>query len=168
MSIDCPPVYSSFVRFSETTANRIVFILSLTGAAIALYLTLAHWNVLSLTCSEISGCEAVAAHPSARGLGIPGLEFIPTALFGFLMFLTLAELSFLRVLMAGRPAARLFARIQTGIVAIAVLVYAYLTYLEAFVIRAWCQWCVASSIVTVLMLPVLLLTKYSQTETDEP
>ena len=28
---------------------------------------------------------------------------------------------------------------------------AYLTYLEAFVIHAWCQWCVASAIIMVLV-----------------
>jgi len=27
---------------------------------------------------------------------------------------------------------------------------AYLTYLEAFVIHAWCQWCVSSAIIMVL------------------
>jgi uncharacterized membrane protein len=33
---------------------------------------------------------------------------------------------------------------------IGVLFSAYLTYLEAFVIHAWCQWCVSSAIIMVL------------------
>ncbi len=145
-----------------------MFLLALLGAAIALYLTLAHWNYLSLTCGEIRGCEEVAAHPSSRGFGIPGLEYVPTALFGVLNYLTLAALSFVRAAAAGKHAASLAARIQLILVLLAVLVFAYLTYLEAFVIRAWCQWCIASSLVTVLMLPTLLLTKPVRSETEAP
>jgi len=143
-------------------------VLALVGAAISLYLTLAHYNVLALTCGQVAGCEEVAAHPTARGFGIPGLESVPTALFGFLMFLTVADLSFLRVVLAGKPVVELFVRMQKGIVLAAVGVFAYLTYLEAFVIRAWCQWCVAAAAVTVLMLPALFLTKSTQTETNAP
>jgi uncharacterized membrane protein len=36
----------------------------------------------------------------------------------------------------------------------AVLYYAYLTYLELFVIEAICQWCVASAVITVAILIV--------------
>jgi len=143
-----------------------VFVLSLFGAAVALYLTLADWNYLSLTCNEIAGCQEVAAHPASWGFGIKGLESIPTALFGLLMFLTVAALSFVRVIAAGKPLARLAARGQLALVVVAILVYAYLTYLEAFVIRAWCQWCMATALATLLMLPTLLLTKPSPLETD--
>jgi uncharacterized membrane protein len=33
---------------------------------------------------------------------------------------------------------------------------AYLTYLEAFVIHAWCQWCVASAIIMVVAFIAIL------------
>lgn len=156
------------MRLTETTSNRVVFILALLGAAISLYLTMAHLNYLALACGEIPGCDVVAAHPSARGLGIRGLEYLPTALLGLLMYLTVAALSFVRVTIAGSPTARWAANAQLAIVLFAVAVFAYLTYLEAYVIRAWCQWCVSASIVTVLMLVALALSRPCTEDQQNP
>jgi uncharacterized membrane protein len=47
--------------------------------------------------------------------------------------------------------------------AVAVAVSAWLTYLEALIIRAWCQWCIASAIITVLVLAALLLDGLNRT-----
>ena len=38
-----------------------------------------------------------------------------------------------------------------GVSAVGVAFSAYLTYLEAFVIHAWCQWCVISAILVTLI-----------------
>ncbi len=156
------------VKRTELLANRIVFVLALVGAGIALYLTLAHWNYLELQCGEIAGCEEVAAHPSARGFGIRGLEYVPTAFFGLLMFLTVAMLSFVRAAYPVGRIAELARRAQLALVLISIGVFAYLTYLEAFVIRAWCQWCVASSVVTLLMAPFLFVRASHRSESHAP
>jgi uncharacterized membrane protein len=136
-----------------------VFALSLLGAAVAFYLTLAHMNYLALTCGEIAGCAEVAAHPSSRGFGIRGLEYIPTAAFGLAMFLAVAVLGFVRAAAPRSRAAHLarIGQLTMGLSGIAVS--AYLTYLEAAVIRAWCQWCILSAIVTVLLGLTLLLER---------
>lgn len=147
------------MRLPPKTVNRIVFALSLLGSAIALYLTLAHMNYLALTCGEIPGCAEVAAHPTARGFGIKGLEYLPTALFGLAMFMFMAALSFARAIAADASRVRLIGTIQRLVAVSAVMVSAWLSYVEAAIIRAWCQWCIASAIVTVLVLLVLLLEK---------
>lgn len=153
------------MRLAATTSNRIVFILALAGAAVSLYLTLAHMNYLSLSCGEIAGCADVAAHPSARGFGIPGLEAVPTAVFGFGMFITMAALSFWRVVASGQRQTLIAARIQSVVAGLALLVAAYLTYLEAYVIRAWCQWCILTAVIIVLMTLALSLARRDPTET---
>jgi len=143
------------VRPTPTVANRIVFALSLFGGAISAYLTLAHMNYLALTCGEIPGCAEVAAHPTAHGFGIHGLEYIPTAAFGLAMFGAMALLSFVRAAMPESVHAAMARIAQRAMAAAAVLVSAYLTYLEAAVIRAWCQWCVMTAVTTVLVLIAL-------------
>ncbi len=147
------------MRLPSKIANRVVFALSLLGGAIALYLTLAHMNYLALTCGEIPGCAEVAAHPTARGFGIRGLEYIPTAAFGLAMFAFMAALSFARAAMGDTDRSRILGTIQRLVAVSAVLVSAWLTYLEAAVIRAWCQWCVATAIVTLLVMLMLFLEK---------
>jgi uncharacterized membrane protein len=136
-----------------------VFALSLVGGGVALYLTMAHLNYLALTCGELPGCAEVAAHPTSRGFGIRGLEYIPTAAFGLMMFIVMAALSFMRAATDKPSFADTVRTIQRAIAVAAVLVSAYLTYLEAAVIRAWCQWCIASAIVTVLLMVTLLLER---------
>ena len=102
-------------------------------------------------------------HPALVGLGAIGLVQAhgrdatelaqeAQALFGLLMFITLIAGIVARELLI--YAADL---ISIGIVMIlvtAVLYWAYLTYIELNVLYAVCQWCVATSIVTVLLLTV--------------
>jgi uncharacterized membrane protein len=129
------------------TANRAIFVLSLAGAGVSLYLTLAHKDYLSLICGPSSGCDEVAHHPSSRGFGVPGLESIPTAAFGLLMYVAIVAISFARVASTSEVIEKRASSLQWLLSLGGVLVSAWLTYLEAFVIHAWCKWCVASAII---------------------
>jgi uncharacterized membrane protein len=144
------------------TSNRVVFVLALAGIGVAGYLTLAHLNMLDLGCTALRGCEEVAQHPTARGFGLPWLRAIPTAAFGVAAFGLLAALSVMRTVVDAPVAARARS-VQLVTAAVAVAVSAWLTYLEALVIRAWCQWCIASAIITVLVLAALLLDGLNRT-----
>jgi len=135
-------------------ANRILFVLSLAGAGVALYLTLAHLQVADLGCGRSGGCEKVASHWSAKGFGIPFLKAIPTAAFGLGMYVVLAGLSFGRVAIADAAVQARLGRLQWALAALGVAVTAWLTYMEAFVIHAWCRWCLASAAIITLMLLV--------------
>jgi hypothetical protein len=73
--------------------NRILLILALAGIGVSGYLTMAHLRAVELGCGRLGGCHEVDQHWSASGLGIPGLESIPTAAFGLAMYLAMLVLS---------------------------------------------------------------------------
>lgn len=141
-------------------ANRVVFLMALVGFFTAMYLTLAHLRYLSLGCSQVHGCEIVAEDPRAMGFGIPALKAIPTAAFGGLMFLAMAVGCILRIAATDHRNATAIGRAQWVCAAVAVAVFLWLTYLEAFVIKAWCQWCILSSLATLVMFGALCLDRF--------
>jgi uncharacterized membrane protein len=132
--------------------NRIIFVLALLGLYVSGHLTLAHLGVVGIPCSRdaAAGCEAVARHPTAMGFGIPLLSAIPTAAFGLLGYVAFAVLCIVR-LSAPEATARKAADAQLALAGFSLLITAWLTYLEANVIHAWCQWCLASATLIVLI-----------------
>jgi uncharacterized membrane protein len=95
----------------------------------------------SLVC-PISGCDVVQASPYSKWFGLP------VAGFGFAYFSGLFALSlygvFSNVLIGYQISDLLCLSSAPGLV-----FYTYFTYLEAFVIHAWCFWCVTSSLMLV-------------------
>src|SRR5437773_1076716 len=81
---------------NPVASNRIVFILSLAGAGLGVYLTLAHLHAVGLPCTITHGCEEVMNDKFAKGFGIPFLQAIPTATFGAAMYFVIAMLSMVR------------------------------------------------------------------------
>ena len=119
-------------------------LLATAGIAIAGYLTLVHYRDSLLVCSGISDCETVQNSSYSEVAGIP------IALMGLLLFVVLFGLMLFRLL---RPEnADSLTTIIFVLVIGAIAFYIYLTYLELFVIHAICQWCVASSLVSVGLL----------------
>lgn len=147
---------------SRTITNRLLFVLSLIGAGISGYLTLAHARYLTLGCFKgLPGCDAVAAHASSRGFGVPWLSSIPTAAFGLAMYVVLAGLSFARAARGEDSMVRALSAWQWRILALALLVNIYLIYLEAYVIRAWCIWCLCSSATVAAMFVVSSMEQFT-------
>lgn len=113
--------------------------LALAGFFVSLYLWL--WKlglVASLACGPGGGCEYVQTSPYAVFLGVP------VAFYGVVGYLGLVIVSLLSL----QPR---WAERREPAVALAVLsglgvgFTAYLTYLEAAVIHAWCRWCLVSA-----------------------
>jgi uncharacterized membrane protein len=114
---------------------------ALLGMLIAFYVLLYDLGRTSLVC-PISGCDVVQASPYSKWFGLP------VAGFGFAFFLGLFALSmhsiFSNLLFGYHIPDLLRLSSAPGLV-----FYAYFTYLEAFVIHAWCFWCVMSSLMLV-------------------
>lgn len=140
---------------NSVVANRIIFILSLAGVGVTASLTLSHLQLVELPCTVLHGCERVAHDPFAWGLGIPFLKAIPTAAFGLGMYVMVTVLSLFRVGSAANERERLYSGIQWLLAVVAVGIMAWLTWREAFVIHDWCQWCVGSAFITLMIFAVL-------------
>lgn len=141
---------SSASKAASTGRSRIpgiVLLLSIIGAGVAAYLTYTHFDENALVCA-IGDCGTVQKSKySAIGP-------IPIALLGVGMYVTLALLALGR-LRIRLPLSYSQATMASWAIALAGGAYAiYLTYLEIWVIKAICQWCVASAIATWLILIV--------------
>jgi uncharacterized membrane protein len=133
-------------------------LISLAGLFLGAYLTLYKFGVIGTLACNVGSCEQVQTSRWSVFLGVPvatwGLGF-------YLLMLTLAiaglqprfvdsrRLSLTMLLLAGWG----------------VLFTAWLNYLEAYVIHAWCEWCLGSAGM-VLVLFVLALMDWR--ETPEP
>ncbi len=114
--------------------------LALAGIGVAGYLTLAHYRQEILVCG-IGDCQTVQNSPYAEIAGVP------IALLGAGMYVTLAGISLARWRWPERQ--DLLTAAAFAIALAGTLYAAYLTYLEIWVIKAICQWCVVSALLTV-------------------
>ena len=112
--------------------------LGLAGLAIAIYLTVVHYDHSSPVCvGGGGGCEKVQSSDYAELAGVP------VAVLG-----TIGYALILASLLVPGDAGR-FAGALLGLVGVGFSVY--LTYLELFEIDAICQWCVASAVVMAIL-----------------
>lgn len=117
-------------------------VLAVVGLALSAYLSYVHYNLDALVCGT-GGCELVQTSKYSEMFGIP------IALFGVAMFVFVIAGIILR---ERRPeTADLVSTAILAILLTALLYWIYLTYLEINVIHAICQWCVASSMVTLML-----------------
>jgi len=125
-------------------------ILALIGLGIASYLTYVETQAVSAMCGPVGDCNAVQASHYARLFGI--LPIGGLGMVGYLIILAAWGLNYLR---RGRLA-ELAPLVVLGIALFGVLFSLYLTYLEPFVIRAVCIWCVSSAVIMTLLMLLAL------------
>ena len=135
--------------------NRILFILSLLGACIALYVTQSFLRHSAILCVN-GGCDAVRKSTASYLLGIP----VPT--YGLIGYTLLSILTFLRTT-SGSLKRQLFPYIR-GVATGGVAFVAWFTYTEFFVIHAICTWCALSA---VIMTTICILTWNKSNTTKE-
>lgn len=107
--------------------------LAIAGAAIAAYLTITRLAGALPACGPLAGCDEVASSAYSEIFGIP----IAALGLAFSLAILVAALAWWR----GGDRRAVTTAYALGL--IGVVVVAYLTYLELFVIRAICAWCVA-------------------------
>jgi len=123
-------------------------VLSLLGLADALYLTIEHVTGQSVRCTILAGCSAVLSSPYAVVAGIP-LAAIGAAAY-FAVF-SLAILTLFGYSSAGK--------LMRALVVLMFLVSLWLIYLQAFVIREFCQYCLLSALITTTLLVVVFVSR---------
>src|SRR5215212_5087926 len=123
-------------------------LLSLFGLADALYLTIEHITGQSVRCTIISGCSEVLSSRYAVVAGIP-LATIGAAAY-FTVF-SLAILAIFGYVIAGK--------LLLPFIGAMFLVSLWLIYLQAFVIREFCQYCLLSAAITLALLVVMVIVQ---------
>jgi uncharacterized membrane protein len=134
------------------TLNRIIFILSLIGIVIAIYVLQSFVRQSSIVCLT-NGCEQVRKSSAAYPFGIP----VPT--FGLIGYSFIAILTFLRTSSSRKEL--LWAILAIATFGICFIIW--FTYTEIFFIKAICTWCAISGInmlvVFILSIKSYLLTR---------
>ena len=121
-----------------------IAVLSLVGRLVSAYLSMYKLGYLGAIQCGTGGCETVQSSRYAYFVGMP-VAIWGLGAYGALLALALAGV---------QPQWASSTRLGWAILALAtvgVVFSAYLTYLEAAVIRAWCRWCVVSALLITLI-----------------
>jgi uncharacterized membrane protein len=120
-------------------------IVSLLGLADAIYLTVQHVTGQSVRCTIVSGCSEVLSSSYSVVGGVPLALFGAAAYFVVFSLATLAAFGY-----------RIAGTLLTPLVVLMFLFSLWLIYLQAFVIGAWCQFCLFSAGVTTTLTVIVL------------
>jgi uncharacterized membrane protein len=130
-----------------TWLDRSIPVLALAGLGVAVYMTYIEATYTPAVCGPIGDCNAVQTSPYARLFGV-----VPVGLFGAAGFLAILG-AWLWHRLHGEGLSAYMPAAILGLTVFGTLFSVYLTYLEIFIIKAVCIWCLSSAlIITLLML----------------
>jgi uncharacterized membrane protein len=136
---------------SPPIARMAIAVIALLGLLVSAYLSMYKLGYLGVIQCSVGGCEVVQASAYAF---FPPRSIVewgpPVALWGVAAYAAIFAVALLGV----QPRWMNERWVAMGLfimAAVGVAFSAYLTYLEAVVIRAWCQWCVVSAILITLI-----------------
>lgn len=141
-------------------SRMLLVLVSLVGVFVAGYLTLHRFGYIgTLECSVVGGCETVQASAYAffppRTVVPWGVSVALIGLVGYLVLFAIGLVGLQPRYAQSRRIAGALAIFSGGGFAFSL----WLTYVEAAILQAWCQWCVISAvligIVFLLSLPGL-------------
>lgn len=135
--------------------NRIMFVLSILGVIMAVYVLQSFLRQSSIFCLSGGGCEAVRRSPVSYPFGIP----VPA--FGLMGYIGLSIITFLRTL--GEKSWHMKAIL--GIAIFGVCFVSWFTVMELFVIKGTCMWCAISSINMYIIFALTLVSKKNSKNT---
>lgn len=126
-------------------------VVALAGLADAVYLTIKHFTGEAVPCSIVQGCEQVLTSSYAEIGGVP------LAIFGAAAYFAAFSLAILTAF-GSRLTWMLF-----GVQVTLMFIFtAWLVYLQAFVIGAFCQFCLLSAATTLALFIIFLASKFSR------
>ncbi|HEV2351296.1 MAG TPA: thioredoxin domain-containing protein [Terriglobia bacterium] len=130
--------------------KTLLLALSLAGLFISIYLWWVYTSPSHALVCLGTGCDAVRASRYSTLWGLP-LPIYGVAMYAAMVLLIFAE-QLISTLMAGKVRYTFTAMAGVGF-----LFSLYLTYLEGFVIHAWCAWCVGSAVTITVIFAVAVL-----------
>lgn len=139
--------------------RSLAFALSLVGLFDSLYLLWVYASPSRPMVCLGGGCDAVRASRYSHLWGYP------TPLYGVAQYVVLALLIFAEPLLATVPAQSV-RRVIAALAGAGFLTAAGLTAIEAFVLHAWCAWCVAQAIAITLVFVLSLTLLRSESRGD--
>jgi uncharacterized membrane protein len=129
--------------------NRIIFILSIIGVLMAIYVLQSFIRKTGIVCVT-SGCELVRKNPASYLFG-----FFPVPAVGLIGYTVLTVLAFLRTTI--KKAWVLTAMI--GMATFGVGFVTWFTYIELAVIKGICTWCALSAVNMVIIFALLIKSR---------
>jgi uncharacterized membrane protein len=139
----------------QTIFYTIAAIIALIGLADATYLTVTHLTGEDVVCGS-GDCSAVLGSVYATVAGIP------TAAFGALAYFAVFSLALLAAF--GYARARIF---LTLVVAVMFGVTLWLLYVQAFILHAFCPFCLLSAALTFFLAGVIIATPSTASRPSE-
>jgi uncharacterized membrane protein len=124
---------------------------SLIGLADSIYLTVEHLSGRSVRCTIVSGCSEVLSSSYATVRGVPLAAIGAIAYFTVFSLATLAAFGY-------RGLGKALILIVSGMF----LTTLWLLYLQAFVIRHFCQFCLLSALVTTTLTILVVVAAHYQ------
>lgn len=135
-----------FPSRNSSTLEWINPLLILAGLGVAGYLAYVETQSATAICGPVGDCNAVQHSPYARLFGILPIGVL--GVFGYLAILAAWVVRNLR----SSPFTRLADLALFGMTLAGTLFSIYLTYLEPFVIKAVCMWCLSSAVIMTILL----------------
>jgi len=131
-------------------------LISLAGLFLGVYLTMYKFGIIGSLACNVGSCEQVQTSRWSVFLGLP----VATWGVGFYVLMLVLAIAGLQPRFMDSRRLSLAVLLLTGW---GVVFMAWLNYLEAFVIHAWCEWCLGSAGM-VLVLFVLALMDWRETK----
>jgi len=134
------------------TLNRIIFILSIAGVVMAIYVLQSFVRNTGILCLTGGGCELVRKSPISYPFGIP----VPAI--GLIGYTGLTILAFLRTSLRSPSSDLRLLKIMLGIAVFGVCFVSWFTIMELFVIRGTCTWCAVSAVNMVVIFGLVVFS----------
>jgi uncharacterized membrane protein len=148
-----PIISNSSIQRRKVLLYALAMFVSLVGLGDALYLTVEHLAGRSVRCTVTSGCSAVLSSSYAAVAGIPTAAFGALAYFAAFSFATLAVFGYNR--------ARTLLALTVAPMVVTTL---WLLYVQAFVLRAYCEFCLLSSAMTLILTGVVIAARFIRSD----
>ena len=126
--------------------NVAILVLAIIGLGVSVYLTVIETTSIPAICGPIGDCNTVQRSPYSHVFGL-----IPVGVLGALGYLAIL-VAWLLGKVASVKVAKNMPLVVFGLGIFGTLFSVYLTYLELFVIKAACIWCLSSAVIMTLIL----------------